>query len=167
MIRRPFQHRRIAWLGLVAVWLVALAPVVSQTLYAARAPLAPHTPVAALVEAIDATHAQHGQQHDAHHGMHHGMHHAAAEAPPAQHDAAAHAGAHQDHHANHDDDPLHACDYCELFAHAPIVFAIAHPAPAAPPAAAPARPLPCAPAPRPFASLVAAPRGPPHVTAPA
>lgn len=161
MIQRPFQHRRIAWLGLLAIWLVALAPVVSQTLFAMRGPAAP----AALVHA--GTVPVQVVQTDASPHAHHGMHHAAPamSAAPHAHDAQDSGEPADAPHTSHGDDPLHACDYCELFAHAPIVFAIAHPAPAALPATAPVPALPAAPAPRPFSSLVAAPRGPPRASA--
>jgi hypothetical protein len=109
------------------------------------------------------THSAHGAHHahDAHgtHAANHTQH----VAPPTQHAAHQHAAAdpHAGHHDAHAGDPLHACGYCDLFAHSPVTGSVPHLAPLRPtPPLAPV-PLPAAPATRPVSILTAAPRGPP------
>ncbi|NCT67888.1 MAG: DUF2946 domain-containing protein [Rhodanobacteraceae bacterium] len=149
-----FQRPAVAWLGLLAIWLSVLAPVVSQTLTGWRAD-------AQRTVAIHAdTHSAHGAHHahDAH-GAHAANH--------VQHDAHQHAAAdpHAGHHDAHAGDPLHACGYCDLFAHSPVTGDVPHLASLLPtPPLAPV-PLPAAPATRPVSILTAAPRGPPDMAA--
>lgn len=97
VIRSATTQRRLAWLGLLAMLLVALAPTISQW----RAIASPHA------------------------GMH-AMHHAMAvdgmtDSMPAAHTRG---GAHG-HAAGSDD--WKQCGYCDFFAQAPSVGGVSHP----------------------------------------
>lgn len=172
-LRQRCQHRAIAWAGLVAIGLAALAPVVSQTLAASRLqaqreaaaqwqPTSPHArhlvaaPPASDVTNVTDAHAAHG--HGGHAAMASGHAHDAATpagpAPPTPGHAHAHGGA-------HGEDPLAACGYCDLFLHSPVVFALAALPPAPAPAAPPPPCLPQLPVRPTLTLLTAAPRGPP------
>lgn len=180
-LRQRCQHRAIAWAGLAAIWLAALAPVVSQTLAAARL----QAQREALAQLPPATHAQHPASamptivaSDAHAAHDHAGHaamashtaHAAATpattatpatpATPAMPAPPAHGHAHG-HGGAQGEDPLSACGYCDLFLHSPVAFTLAPLPPAPAPAAPPPPALPQLPT-RPALHLVtAAPRGPP------
>ncbi len=59
-------HKRsllTAWLGLVAMWLIVLAPLVSQLL-AAHAAHEPDAPLCSITQSADAGHAQHADVSD-------------------------------------------------------------------------------------------------------
>ncbi len=150
-LRQRFQHRSLVWLSLVAIALTVFAPVVSQTLaaarlkaqHAARAVAAAHHVHAHATPAApaDSAHAAHGH----------------ATEPAAA--GAAHAGHH--HGSAQGEDPFAACGYCELFTHCPVSFTLPPLPPAPAPGAAPLPRLPTvAPPPRRMA-VTAAPRGPP------
>lgn len=100
MRSRIFQ-RRVAWLGLVAMLLVACAPTISQWRVSTRAP-AP-TPA-----------------------MHHAMGaHDGAGASHAMHDHASIAG--HGHAPAAPDDCWKACGYCDFFTQMPSVGGVSHP----------------------------------------
>lgn len=110
---RNTRNRFVAWLGIAAMWLAIVAPVISQSIAAHNAALDPQ---AALcdVEALPGAF----QTADAH--AHH--HHDDA-------DAVANVDADADEHAGHHDAAGHfdACSYCGLLAHhLPVVFAASH-----------------------------------------
>ncbi|SAK78833.1 hypothetical protein AWB75_04732 [Caballeronia catudaia] len=97
---RNARNRFVAWLGIAAMWLAIVAPVISQTLAARAAASDPQ----AVLCAVDASGA------DAHEG-----HHAVAQ------DDTAHAGHHAG--ASHSD----ACSYCGLLAHnLPLAIGLTH-----------------------------------------
>lgn len=97
---RNARNRFVAWLGIAAMWLAIVAPVISQTLAARNAANDPQ----AILCAVDTTAA------DAHEG-----HHAVVQEDTG--------------HAGHHDAASHfdACSYCGLLAHhLPIATDIAH-----------------------------------------
>jgi len=99
-MNRNARNRFVAWLGIAAMWLAIVAPVISQTLAARNAA----NDTEAILCAVDAPEAR------AHEG-----HHAVAE------EDAGHAGHHDA--ASHFD----ACSYCGLLAHnLPIATGVAH-----------------------------------------
>jgi len=152
-LRQRFQHRSLVWLSLVAIALTVFAPVVSQTLAAARLKAQHAAGAVAAAHHVHA-HSTPAAPADSAHAAHG---HAAEPAPaPA---GAAHAG---HHHGNaQDGDPFAACGYCELFTHCPVSFTLTPLPPAPAPGAAPLPRLPAvAPPPRRMA-VTAAPRGPP------
>ncbi|AQG98601.1 hypothetical protein A9R05_06955 [Burkholderia sp. KK1] len=100
---RNARNRFVAWLGIAAMWLAIVAPVISQTI-AERA--AANDPQAVLC-AVDASQADEGDA--AHAGGH----------------ASSHAGNHAGNHdaASHFD----ACSYCGLLAHnLPVAVGFGH-----------------------------------------
>lgn len=93
------RHGSIAWMGLFAILLVALAPTVSQV-------------AASLRHAANANAVAMAEAHAGH----------------ASHDVPSHATAHADHGASHagdhgtpPDDCWSACGYCDLFGHVPAL----------------------------------------------
>jgi len=97
VIRCRATQRRLAWFGLFAMLLVALAPTISQW----RASASPHA------------------------GMH-AMHHAMAMGDMADPAHAMHMRAAAHGHAS-DPDDWKQCGYCDFFAQAPSVGGVAHP----------------------------------------
>lgn len=103
---RNARNRFVAWLGIAAMWLAIVAPVISQSIAAHNAALDPQ---AALcdVEALPDAHAHH--------------HDDAGTEANVHADADEHAGSHSA--GGHFD----ACSYCGLLAHhLPVVLAISH-----------------------------------------
>lgn len=99
VIRSVTSQRRLAWLGLFAMLLVALAPTISQW----RASASPHA-MAAM------------------HAMHHAM--AMGDAADSAHATHGHAGAHEPASGSNDGK---ACGYCDFFAQVPSVGGVSHP----------------------------------------
>ncbi|SAL78591.1 hypothetical protein AWB74_05369 [Caballeronia arvi] len=100
---RNARNRFVAWLGIAAMWLAIVAPVISQTLAARAAASDPET----VLCAVDATEAYEHEGHEGHHAV-------------AQDDTA---------HAGHHDAASHfdACSYCGLLAHnLPLAIGLTH-----------------------------------------
>ncbi|SAL42016.1 DUF2946 domain-containing protein [Caballeronia telluris] len=100
---RTSRNRIVAWLGIAAMWLAIVAPVVSQTIVArsgaadAQAAICSAEFASTLASTALAAQDDEGEHH-------HGAHHAAQAAAPDSHHASA---------ADHFD----ACSYCGLLAH--------------------------------------------------
>lgn len=112
---RNARNRFVAWLGIAAMWLAIVAPVISQSIAARNA--APDTEAAfCTVDTLPGVFAT-ADEHAHHH----------ADAADDDTDAAEHAA-----HASHADAGQHAghfdaCSYCGLLAHhLPVVFAASH-----------------------------------------
>ncbi|WP_250472278.1 DUF2946 domain-containing protein [Caballeronia sp. GAFFF1] len=102
---RNARNRFVAWLGIAAMWLAIVAPVISQSIAARNAALDPEAPLC-TVSTLASFFAQGGEHADHH---------------PAHADADEHAGHHDA--AGHFD----ACAYCGLLAHhLPVASAAAH-----------------------------------------
>lgn len=103
---RTSRNRIVAWLGIAAMWLAIVAPVVSQTIAArsgaadAQAAMCPAEFAPTLASAAFAAHDDEGGHH---HGAHQAVEAAEAAAPDSHHASAA--------------DHFDACSYCGLLAH--------------------------------------------------
>ena len=108
---RNARNRFVAWLGIAAMWLAIVAPVISQSIAARNAALDTEAAAFCTVDTLPSVFSTADE---------HAHHHADADAnEPAAH--ASHAGAGS--HAGHFD----ACSYCGLLAHhLPVVPAASH-----------------------------------------
>ena len=125
---------------MMAIALIALAPVVSQTLAGSRMTAAHCAPLSVLA-------------HPSSSAAHDHAHHAAT------------SSGHEHHHADGAGDipaPEHACGYCELFGHSPVLLDVPWLATLLPAPAFLPLPVPASPARREPSLLAAAPRGPPR-----
>ncbi|WP_244848615.1 DUF2946 domain-containing protein [Caballeronia sp. SL2Y3] len=102
---RNARNRFVAWLGIAAMWLAIVAPVISQSIAARNAAL----DLQAALCTVDTVAGllAHGGEHADHHAAH-----ADADEHAGHHDAAGH---------------FDACAYCGLLAHhLPVALAAAH-----------------------------------------
>ncbi|MEZ2348993.1 DUF2946 family protein [Caballeronia sp. RCC_10] len=116
---RNARNRFVAWLGIAAMWLAIVAPVISQSIAARNAALDTEAAAFCTVDTLPSVFST-ADEHAHHHADADADDDADADAnEPAAH--ASHAGAGS--HAGHFD----ACSYCGLLAHhLPVVPAASH-----------------------------------------
>jgi hypothetical protein len=101
---RNARNRFVAWLGIAAMWLAIVAPVISQSMASRNAALDPHAPLCTVDTLAGVV--SHADEHAAH------AEEVGANAPASHHDAASH---------------FDACSYCGLLAHhLPVASAATH-----------------------------------------